>query len=151
MAQLASGVSLVTMHAEGHDHGFTATSLTSVSLDPMLVLVCVDRKQRSHALMQAAGHYGVVLLRAGQEDVGMRFASPPHEDRFEGRQVMRASTGAPLLADALAWLDCTIRHVHPAGDHSIFVGEVVACGTAEGTPCAPLLYYDRQWGSFLAG
>lgn len=149
MAQLASGVTVITMRADGEDYGFTATSFTSLSLDPMLVLVCIMQNQRSHDLLLKAGHYGVTFLEASQKELGLRFASPLAEQRFAGLSVVRAQTGAPLLPDAVAWLDCRVQDIFPGGDHSIVVGEVVAAAVSA-TAKAPLLYFDRRWGTFEA-
>jgi len=146
MGQMASGVTIVTMRSGGEDHGFTASSFTSLSLDPMLVLVCVVKGQRSHVLLEEAGHYAVNILAGPQKPLGMRFADPKLVDRFAGLEVARAETGAPILADSLAWVDCRLRDVFPGGDHSIFVGEVLA-GQAPGGPDA-LVYYNRSWGRF---
>lgn len=148
MGQMASGVTIITTHVEGEDHGFTASSFTSLSLDPMLVLVCVVKDQRSHALLERAGHYAANILGASQKDLGMRFADPLTYDRFAGIEVTRALTGAPILESSLAWVDCRVREVLPGGDHSIFVGEVVAAHAlpSEGA----LVYYNRQWGRFLS-
>jgi flavin reductase len=146
LGRLASGVCLVTMHV-GEDHGFTATSVTSLSLSPMLVLVCVAHGQRSHALLGQAGHFGICLLDHTQEALGVRFATGILEERFQDLAIDRAVTGAPLLRDCLGWLDCTIQQVIAAGDHSIVIGEVQA-GAArdEGLP---LIYFKRQWGTFV--
>ena len=147
MGQMASGVTIVTMHAGGDDHGFTASSFTSLSLDPMLVLVCVVQGQRSHLLLEQAGHYAVNILGTSQKALGQRFADTLLSDRFVGLQVVRAATGAPILADSLAWVDCLMRQVLPGGDHSIFIGEVIA-GLAQGGEDA-LVYHNRRWGRFV--
>lgn len=146
MGQLASGVTIITMRANDQDHGFTASSFTSLSLDPMLVLVCVVRGQRSHALMEQAGHFAVNILSTSQKELGVRFASSQTVDRFAGLEVTRSATGAAILPGSLAWVDCALRDVHHGGDHSIFVGEVLA-GDAPGQS-EPLVYYARQWGTF---
>jgi flavin reductase (DIM6/NTAB) family NADH-FMN oxidoreductase RutF len=146
MGQMASGVTIVTMHAGGEDHGFTATSFTSLSLDPMLVLVCVVKDQRSHAMLEQAGHYAVNILGSSHKALGLRFADPLASDRFSGLDVGRSESGAPILVDSLAWVDCRVVHVLPGGDHSIFVGEVIA-GEAAGNQDA-LVYYNRHWGRF---
>ena len=148
MGQMASGVTIITMNVEGEDHGFTASSFTSLSLDPMLVLVCVLKDQRSHAIMERAGHYAANILGASQRDLGMRFADPLTFDRFAGIDVTRALTGAPILESSLAWVDCRVRDVLPGGDHSIFVGEVVAAHALPNE--GALVYYNRQWGRFLS-
>lgn len=147
MGQLASGVTIITFRAHGQDHGFTATSFTSLSLDPMLVLVCVIKAQRSHDLLAQAGHYAVNVLGTSQKELGLRFANTQLPDRFAGLEVGRAETGAPILPESLAWVDCTVRDVVPGGDHSIFIGEVVA-GDAPASEDA-LVYQQRRWGRFV--
>lgn len=148
MGQLAAGVTIVTMRAGEEDHGFTATSFTSLSLDPALVLVCVVKAQRSHALIEEAKHFCVNILSTEQKDEGGKFASSKTPDRFAGIDVSRAETGAPILPGSLAWVDCKLRDTFDGGDHSIFVGEVVA-GAAPGEG-EPLLYFNRAWGKFQA-
>lgn len=148
MGRLAGGVCLVTMQVDGEDHGFTATSVTSLSLTPMLVLVCVAQGQRSHDLLQRAGHFGVCLLDHHQSELGVRFATGLVEERFQNLDLLRASTGAPLLQDCLGWLDCRIREIFPGGDHSIVIGEVEAGAARE--EGLPLVYFNRQWGTFVA-
>jgi flavin reductase (DIM6/NTAB) family NADH-FMN oxidoreductase RutF len=148
LGQLASGVSVVTMRVAGEDHGFTATSLTSLSLSPMLVLVCVAHGQRCHDLLQDAGHFAVSLLDSTQSELGVRFATGLPDQRFAGLALARAHTGAPILPDCLAWLDCSVREILPGGDHSVVIGEVRAAGARENG--LPLVYFRRQWGTFQA-
>jgi flavin reductase (DIM6/NTAB) family NADH-FMN oxidoreductase RutF len=148
LGQLASGVAVISMRVNGEDHGFTATSVTSLSLDPMLVLVCVVKAQRSHLQLEQAGHYAISILGNAQRELGVRFAVEEPELRFGGLEVARALTGAPILAGAIGWVDCRIREILPGGDHSIFVGEVVAAGAQASD--AALVYHNRTWGRFQA-
>lgn len=148
MGQMASGVTVVTFHTAGQDHGFTASSFTSLSLDPMLVLVCVVKAQRSHVLLEQAGHYAVNILGASQKELGMRFANAQLSDRFEGLEVARATTGAPILPESIAWVDCAIQAVLPGGDHSIFIGEVLAADAPAQDEA--LIYQQRRWGRFVS-
>jgi flavin reductase (DIM6/NTAB) family NADH-FMN oxidoreductase RutF len=148
LGQLASGVSVVTMRVDGADHGFTATSVTSLSVSPMLVLVCVAHGQRCHDLLQEAGHFAVSLLDSAQTELGVRFAVGLPEERFDGLALGRAHTGAPILPACLAWLDCTVHEILPGGDHSIVIGEVRSAGSRENG--LPLVYFRRQWGTFNA-
>lgn len=148
LGQLASGVSVVTMRVAGEDHGFTATSVTSLSLSPMLVLVCVAHGQRCHDLLESAGHFAVSLLDSAQSDLGVRFATGLPEQRFVGLALARAHTGAPILPNCLAWVDCSVREMLPGGDHSIVIGEVRSAGARENG--LPLVYFRRQWGTFQA-
>jgi len=148
LGQLASGVSVVTMRVAGEDHGFTATSITSLSLSPMLILACVAQGQRCHDLIKSAGHFAVSLLDSAQSELGVRFATGLPEQRFLGLDLTRAHTGAPILPNCLAWLDCSLREMLPGGDHSIVVGEVRSAGARENG--LPLVYFRRQWGTFQA-
>jgi flavin reductase (DIM6/NTAB) family NADH-FMN oxidoreductase RutF len=145
LAQLAGGVTVVTMQVDGEDRGFTATSVTGLSVVPRLVLVCVMREQRSHGWIERAGHFAVNVLESSQTELGVRFANALVDDRFAGLAVTRGGTGAPLLPGSLAWLDCAVRQVLPGGDHSIIIGEVLSAEAHEG---APLVYHRRQWGTF---
>jgi flavin reductase (DIM6/NTAB) family NADH-FMN oxidoreductase RutF len=148
MGQLASGITVVTVHVDGEDHGFTASSFTSLSLDPALVLVCVMKDTHSHSLIEQAGHYAVSILAGAQQVLGERFADALVVDRFAGLALQRAKSGARIIPDSLAWVDCKLREVFPGGDHSIFVGEVVA-GFASDRNDA-LVYHDRHWGRFAS-
>lgn len=145
MSQFATGVTIVTTRADDEIHGLTANAVTSVSLDPLLVLVCVEKTLHSHELMQQSGVFAVNILNVTQRPLAERFAGmiPDVEDRFEGLTYHSADTGSPILPDVLAWLDCRVWATYDGGDHTIFIGEVVAAdslGTHE-----PLLYCRRTW------
>ncbi|MEQ6903301.1 flavin reductase [Nocardioides sp. YIM 152588] len=147
MAQWPSGVTVVTtLGPDGTRHGMTASSFSSVSLDPPLVSICLTRTLYSHELVAGSGVFGINVLAKDQAAVGRRFAGmePGVEDRFAGETWTVAETGVPLLDSALGWFDCRVVHAYPGGDHTIFVGEVVA-GRASGRS-APLLFHSRNWG-----
>src|SRR6478736_7898822 len=148
MAQWPSGVTVVTTLVDGAWHGMTASSFSSVSLDPPLVSVCLDRRLYSHGLISSSGVFGINVLAKDQAEVARVFAGmvPGVEDRFAGESWTTAETGTPLLDSALGWLDCRVVHEYPGGDHTIFVGEVVAGHAAPRT--APLLFHSRSWGQF---
>lgn len=145
LARFASGVTIITTHYHGEKHGMTASSFCSVSLTPPLVLVCIAKHLRSHCFIEKSGVFAVNILGADQLDWGMRFAGmmPDIEDRFAGIVYRRAVTDSPILPGTLGWVDCELRHTYAGGDHTIFVGEVVAGGTSEKDN--PLLYYNRAW------
>lgn len=146
LAHWATGVSIVTALSEsGRPIGITASSLTSLSLDPPQVLISVNKRLYTHDAILMRGSFAVSILREDQVEWGMRFAGmvPEVEDRFAGIETFTAHSGAPVLVDALAWIDCDVRHAYDGEDHTIFVGEVMAAGSNGGSP--PLLYYDRQW------
>lgn len=149
LAQWPSGVTIVTtLDAEGAAHGMAASSFSSVSLDPPLVSVCIATRLRSHDLICASGRFGVSVLAKDQIEVARRFGGMAGaiEDRFAGESWTVAETGVPLLDSALGWVDCTVEHAHPGGDHTIFVGRVRAAHAARRS--APLLFHSRGWGQF---
>jgi len=147
MGHFATGVTVVTARtAGGAPLGFTANSLTGVSLDPLLLLVCLDRNSNSRDALLASGAFAVNILPAGPwgEEVCRRFAGRDREGRFHDLAFRTESTGSPVLDDALAWLDCRVWKEVEAGDHTVVLGEVDACGYGEGDP---LLYFR---GAFRA-
>ncbi len=140
-----SGVTVVTMPAADGPHGMTASAFCSVSVAPPQVLVVVDRRWRSHDLIAAVGAFCVNILAEDQVAWSERFAGRGQaEDRFAGIATASAATGAPCLTDARAWLDCRVVATHEAGDHSIFVGEVLAVGLGEGA-AGSLVYHDGDY------
>lgn len=127
MACFPTGVTVVgTRNAAGEPVGLTVNSFTSVSLDPPLVLVCIDRDSRSHDPIIAADGFTVSVLSARQSNVAQRFASRPSEGRFEEVRWRAAPSGHPVIEGATAWLDCSIQQVISAGDHSILLGRAEA-------------------------
>lgn len=145
LAHWASGVTVVTTRVDGLPIGMTASSLTSVSLDPPQILICVARKLFTHQAIERSSVFAVNILGTEHLEWGMRFAGmiPELSDRFAGIETHTAVTGAPLLPNVLGWLDCRLRHAYDGGDHTIFVGEVVAAGASEER--SPLLYFNRTW------
>ncbi|RMF42465.1 MAG: flavin reductase [Anaerolineae bacterium] len=147
MRQWATGITVVSAAAEGRMHGMTVSSFTSLSLDPPLVLVALYQQSRTHALVQAAGHFGVTILAESQREISDRFAGrvPDDADRFTGLSVTTLQTGAPLLEGGLAWFDCLVEQAIPTGSHTLFVGKVLAARAFAGEK--PLLYHDRAYRS----
>lgn len=150
MSQWASGVTVVTTVHDGQQIGITASSFASVSLEPPRILVCVAKRLFTHQAIESSGVFAVNILAAEQEDVGMRFAGrvPEGEDRFAGVAVTTATTGAPVLEEGLGWLDCRVFAAYDGGDHTIFVGDVVAAHAVDAGD--PILYYKREWRQLAA-
>ena len=122
-----SGVTIVTVRAEGEVHGLTVSAFASVSPDPPLVLVMIDHRHRAFGLLEKPDAvFAVNILHQDQVELSNRFAWVKNEDRFAEGSWTTAATGAPVLEDALAWLDCTIHSRLAAGTHTIYVGEVQA-------------------------
>ena len=145
MGQFASGVTVVTTKHGDTPIGITASSFTSLSLNPPLVLVSLDKKLFTHNVIAESGFFAVNVLSARQLELGMRFAGmkPEIKDRFAGLDIHTAETGAPLLPNSLAWVDCKVWNMYDGGDHTIFVGEVKALSVSDLD--MPLLYHNRLW------
>jgi flavin reductase (DIM6/NTAB) family NADH-FMN oxidoreductase RutF len=130
MGSFPTGVTVVTVSSDdGNMHGITVNSFSSVSLDPMLALVCLNETSHGIGLIERAGAFAVNVLSAGQQDVARWFASryrPAGSTMFDGVPFELGVTGCPVLADAVASFDCRLRQSHQAGDHVIVLGEVVA-------------------------
>ncbi len=130
MGSFPTGVTVVTVASDDGDmHGMTVNSFSSVSLDPMLVLVCLKETSRGFGQIEHAGAFVVNVLSAGQQDVSRWFANrhrPVGSTMFDGVPFERGVTGCPVLVDATASFDCRLRQFHRAGDHLIVLGEVVA-------------------------
>ncbi len=144
MGRFATGVAVITGRSpEGHPFGFTANSLTSVSLDPRLVLVCVDRNSNSLSPLLAAGRFTISILADNGAPVAARFAASQREERFKGIG-LESAPGAPFVLDeAIAWLECRRWRDVEAGDHVVVFGEVVDCGVRSRRE--PLVYFEGRY------
>lgn len=130
--RFATGVTVVTTVGDGSVRGMTANAFTSVSLDPLLVLVSVDRQASMHELIARNGVFALTMLSAEQHELSRYFASP---GRAEGAAQFAdvpceaaPGTGSPVIRGGLGWMDCRVVDAHPAGDHTLFIGEVAALG-----------------------
>jgi flavin reductase (DIM6/NTAB) family NADH-FMN oxidoreductase RutF len=138
LGRFATGVTIITVTApDGRLLGMTANSLSSVSLYPPLVSVCVDREAEMHSAILAVDQFVVNVLSSSQETLARRFADK-HEDRFEGIGYHISPEGLILLGGALAHLECRRQADYPGGDHTIVLGRVIGGSTSKGRP---LLYY----------
>ncbi len=150
MSHFASGVTIITAwDADRRPTGLTASSFTSVSLHPPLILVCVSQKAQSYPAIKAAGRFAVNILSTGQEAVSRRFAttttSTSGDEKFAGLDYRPGPLGLPILTDALAELECTVVHAYPGGDHTIFVAQVDAAGSRGDAGKEPLLYFRGKY------
>ncbi|GII93125.1 flavin reductase family protein [Sinosporangium siamense] len=146
VGRFATGVTVITTRLDGVDHAMTVNSFTSVSLDPLLVLFCPDRRSRFHDVVLKAGVWGVSVLADTMESASSEFARRGRDlsRPLEGYGYRRGSLGVALLDGAVATLACRTSAVHDGGDHSIVVGSVVEMhsGAAE---TSPLLYYEGRY------
>ncbi len=147
MGHFPTGVTVVAARGTGDAPvGLTVNSLTSVSLDPPLVLVCIDREASCHDRLIEAGSFAVSILGADQAEVARRFAEGPSDVRFDGVAWRRGAAGDPLVEGCRAWVSCTLEAVYPGGDHSILVGRVAASGVGKGEALA---YYRGEFGTVV--
>lgn len=144
MGHFASGVAIVTCEGPDGPAGLTTSAVTSLSLDPLLLLVCFDNGSRTLAAVQSARRFAVNVLRAGQEDLALVFASKRvQREKFEA-VTHTVAHGVPVLDGALAWLACDLAETIPGGDHTIGIGAVTHMhADAHGEP---LLYYKGAYG-----
>jgi len=148
MGHFATGVTVVTSHdGAGKLGGLTANAVASVSLDPPLLLVCVDKKSDSYPLFDASRSFAVNILANQQETLSRRFAKSGG-DKFTGVGYRIGVTGCPILTDTIAFLDCRVRYTFEAGDHTIYVGEAVEI--AVGSDAEPLLYFRGGYRNLSA-
>lgn len=134
MSRFASGVTVVTTKTEANQpSGLTVSSFASLSLEPPLVLVCIDKRASIHDLLTEGRYFAVNVLAEAQEILSRRFAARD-TDRFSGVGYAEGVTGVPVLSDVLAAIECRIVHAYSGGDHTIIVGEVERTFVSEGKP-----------------
>jgi flavin reductase (DIM6/NTAB) family NADH-FMN oxidoreductase RutF len=149
MGSWPSGVTVITARAGEQIHGMTVSDFSGASLEPPLALVCAAKTSVTTGLIQEGRCFGVNVLRVDQDAISNKFASKKDEwKRFEGLETFEATTGAPLLREALVNLDCRLVAVHDAGDHVLCVGEIEDAQVHEGEP---LLYFRGHYGQFTPG
>jgi len=134
IGHFATGVAIVTCQGEDGPAGLTTNAVTSLSLEPLLLLVCFDNASRTLPAVRSARRFAVNVLRAGQEDLAAVFASKRiAREKFES-VTHTVAHGVPVLDDALAWVACELVELLPGGDHTIGIGSVVAGAASEGEP-----------------
>ncbi len=146
LGKFATGVTVASTKIGDETWGMTANAVTSLSLDPPLVILCIQKEGQSHAKFEEGGCFALNILSAEQQDISDRFAFKGPKD-FSGLETSTAETGAPILKDALGWVDCKLKEILPGGDHDVFVGEIVAGGAGEGG--APLLYFSGKYAKLM--
>jgi flavin reductase (DIM6/NTAB) family NADH-FMN oxidoreductase RutF len=141
--RFATGVAIASvLDARGTPHGLTVSSFTSASLDPPLILICLGHRVSAIDAFRAAAHFGINVLAEDQRDLAERFARQG-QDRFDGLKWRRGQTGVPMLAGVLAAIECAVRQRIAAGDHDVFIGEMVGARVAAGRPLIHFASYYR--------
>lgn len=142
---LPAGVTVITAGSGDSIHGMTVSAFTSVSADPPLIAAIIDRGHGIQPYLKEDGApFAVNILAQDQKHIANNFAFTRAEERFGFGQWITAVTGAPVLNDALAWLDCTVEHRYPAGTHNIYIGRVQASEVVRPSD-RPLLYWNRNY------
>jgi flavin reductase (DIM6/NTAB) family NADH-FMN oxidoreductase RutF len=142
IGRFASGVTVVTAVAGGTRYGSTASAVSSLSLEPPMLLICLNRSSRTGAAIVDAGYFGVSILGEDQPDLAERFAQRD-VDKFAGVHLIEGAAGQPLIADALATLECRIADVAAGGTHTVYLAEVLGARAGTG---APLAYFRGRFG-----
>jgi flavin reductase (DIM6/NTAB) family NADH-FMN oxidoreductase RutF len=149
MRRWVTGVTVVTTQYEGVRHGMTVNSFTSISLEPPLILVSLERTTRTHKMVKASGYFGVTILSENQQKISDCFAGrhTEHQDRFEGLTTLSIKSGIPFISGGLAFFDCRVVSTYDAGTHTLFIAEVlaVAAGQDSHDKSKPLIYYNRDY------
>ena len=151
MGRFTTGVTIVTTRAGDDVHGTTMSAVCSVSLQPQLVLVCVDHESDIHALIRESGVFAVNILHEGQASLAVELShkGTPEQQaahRLENLPHRNGETGAPLLEDSLAHVECRVENTMEAGDHTIYIGSVIAAGVNSSAD-RPLLHYEGRYES----
>jgi 3-hydroxy-9,10-secoandrosta-1,3,5(10)-triene-9,17-dione monooxygenase reductase component len=144
MARFPAGVVVVAARDEVGLRGLTATSFTAVSLEPPLILVCIDQFSATRDAITGAGMFAVSLLARRQEFLAERFSgrAPAVDPTWKEIAHRLGANGMPMIDGAAAWVECDLEDVHPAGDHDIVIGRVTAAEAGEGEP---LVHWDRAF------
>jgi flavin reductase (DIM6/NTAB) family NADH-FMN oxidoreductase RutF len=146
MGLFATGVTVVTVDYEGEIQGMTANAFTSVSLDPLLVLICVNHNARTHAHLHARKRFGINVLAKDQRRISEHYARPDRDpsraEQEAGARFERTEHDTPVLQGALAFLECRLQTAQDAGDHTIFIAEVEQVVVRGGEP---LLYFQSGY------
>ncbi|HVF30983.1 MAG TPA: flavin reductase family protein [Pyrinomonadaceae bacterium] len=146
LSRFPSGVTVVTsIDSSGTKHGITVTAFSSVSLDPPLVLVCIEKTTGSHEALNETRKFAVNILAGGHDNLSERF-SLPVGNKFEGVGLRPGNGGVPLLEEALVAIECSLRDAFDGGDHTIFVGEVDSVAIRDG---APLVYFHGSYHDLI--
>jgi flavin reductase (DIM6/NTAB) family NADH-FMN oxidoreductase RutF len=145
IGRFATGVAVITATRDDTPYGMTASAVASLSLEPPMLLVCLNRESVTHGVIEAAGAFGVNVLRLEQAEVARRFAGTDRGGKFSGLEVRYGPLGAPLLAGALARLECEVAEKVTGGTHTVFLGTVRHAESDDGDP---LTYFRGRFGRF---
>jgi len=145
MGRFASGVTVITTHAGGANHGTTASAVSSLSMDPPMVLTCLNKTSATQAAVCEAGVFAINILGADQGDIAFQFATKSGGAKFDGVDIATGRHDVPLIQQALAHIECRVAEMVTGGTHTVFLAEVESAAATEG---APLTYFRGKFGRF---
>lgn len=145
IGHFATGVTVITTRYEEVNYGLTASAVSSLSLDPPMVVVCINKRTGTPKIISTVKVFSVNILRENQQAIARQFATP-HPDKFRGIPIIYGELGVPLLSNALATIECRVVSEVTGGTHAVFLAEVQAAHAEEGIPLA---YYRGQMGAFV--
>lgn len=150
MRYWGTGVTVVTSNHEGQNHGMTVSSFTSLSLEPPLVMVALERSTRTRQLVNDSAAFGVTILSEDQQELSNQFAGwlSDEGDRFKGIDIFTIDSKSPMILGGLGFLDCKVVSAYEVGTHTLFIGEVTTLKVKEEIEESnPLIYYNRKYHS----
>lgn len=142
ISRFATGVTIVTAASRGHDYGTTVSAFTSLSLEPPMLLICLNRSSVTHDAIRDTGFFAVSVLAEGQGGLAQHFARKG-EDKFTEVEIVRRDSGVPIVAAALASFECRVSETVTGGTHTVFLAEVLSAVAQEGDP---LTYFRGKFG-----
>lgn len=142
MGHFASGVTIITTESEGRAYGTTASAVSSLSLEPPMVLICMNESSSTGQAVARSGAFAINILHVDQHELARRFATKD-PDKFDGVELEPGPFGQPLLADALATIECAVTETMSGGTHTVYIGEVRSAVSYDG---APLAYFRGEFG-----
>ena len=142
LGSFATGVTIVTTCLNNKHHGLTVNAFSSLSMDPPLVLICIDKKTESNRILKQSKIFAINILNKKQKNLSKIFSDPNNKNRFYGVKTTTKITGSPIIVNSLGYIDCTVVKIIPAGDHNIFIGKII---TLNSKNLDPLIYHRGNY------
>tara|TARA_Y100000590_G_scaffold103424_1_gene117539 strand:- start:27722 stop:28189 length:468 start_codon:yes stop_codon:yes gene_type:complete len=142
LGSFATGVTVVTTSLNNKPYGLTVNAFSSLSLEPPLVLICIDKKSESNKILKQSKIFAINILNKNQKHLSKIFSDSKNRDRFRGVKTSKKTTGSPIIVNSLAYIDCTVIKIISAGDHNIFIGNIESLNNKN---LDPLIYYRGKY------
>ena len=142
LGSFATGVTVVTTSLDNKSYGLTVNAFSSLSLYPPLVLICIDKKSESNKILRRSKIFAVNILHQNQKHLSKIFSDSTNRNRFRDVKTTTKTTGSPIIANSLGYIDCTVKKIISAGDHNIFIGNIESLNNRN---LDPLIYYRGNY------